>query len=408
MPSYSYIAKSFSGEKKSGVLEAKNINELAKILKDKGYVLISVENENEIKERDKIIKYNLFLFKKVSLKEKIFFTRNLRVMISSGISLPRALETIALQIKNKNFKNVILTIFDDITKGKSFSEALSKHPDVFSDIFVNMVKVGEEGGTLENVLDILTEQMEKYYELKSKIAGALIYPAVIISAMIIIGMIMITFVVPTIAKTFKELEIDLPLTTTILISLGNFMSNYWYFVILAFFIFILFLRLALKTNFGKLIFDGILLKTPLISSLVKKSNSATTARILSSLIKAGVPMTKSLAITSGTLKNIYYKKAIENFSKDLEKGFKLSELFNKHQSLYSPLFVQMASVGEEAGELEKMLEELASFLEEDVANTTKNLSSVIEPFLMLIIGAFVGFFAVSMIQPIYGMLNAIK
>jgi len=404
MPRYFYIAKSLKGEEKTGVLEAKSERELAQILRQDGYVLISASQEKEKKKN-----FSFAFFKQsISLTDKMMFTRNLQVMVSAGISLPRAIRTLSLQTKNKNFKKTLLDIAEEITKGKNLSEALKTHSNIFSELFQSMIKVGEESGTLEEVLGTLARQMEKDYELKSKIKGALVYPAVIVCAMVGIGILMLIMVVPKLAETFKELEIELPATTRFVIGLGNFLTQKWFLVVLMIVAFIFLFRLILKTNSGKKFFDGLFLKIPFISNIIKKSNSATLTRTLGSLITAGVPLLRSLEIVSGTLGNFYFHQAIVSSIDKVRKGEKLFEALSPYQNLFPPLIVQMLEVGEETGETSSILEKLSDFFEDEVANTTKNLSAVIEPVMMLLIGGAVGFFAISMIQPMYSMLGAIK
>ena len=403
MARYFYIAKSSKGIKKEGVMEAESEFQLARTLRAQGLILISAKKE--IKKRTKI---QIPFFRKVSLVEQMMFTRNLKIMISAGVALPKALETLSQQVKSKKFKKVLLAIKDEIVRGKSFSEALSEHPDIFSELFFSMVRVGEEGGRLEEVLGILTRQMEREHELRSKIKGALMYPAVIILAMIGIGALMLIMVVPKIAATFKELEVPLPATTRFVILLGENALHYWYliaFLILA--LPLLFWKLA-KTKTGKKVIDTLLLKMPIVSPILKKTNSAYTARILSSLIEAGVPIARSLEILSETLQNIYYKRAIAKAADAVRKGVKLSEVLIEYPEIYPKIIVQMVAVGEETGKTAEVLEKLADFFEEEVTDATKNLASIIEPVVMLLIGGAVGFFAISMIQPMYSMMEAIR
>lgn len=405
MPKYFYTAKSFSGEGKTGTLEAKDEYQLARILRQEGYILVSAKLTEAEKKK---IEISLPFFGGVSLTEKMMFTRNLRIMISAGISLPRALETLASQSKSKKFKKSLLDIANQITKGESFSDSLSAYSDIFPDLFVSMVKVGEEAGTLEDVLNVLTNQMEREYELKSRITGAMIYPAVIISAMIGIGILMLVLVIPKLAETFRELNIELPPTTRFVIFLGNFLAQKWYFVILIVFVLFVLMKIILKTKAGKRIVDFLFLKIPVISPIIRKTNSAYTVRTLSSLITSGVPIVRSLEIISGAVGNVYFKEAMTDASEKVKRGSKLSEALRPYKGLYPQTVIQMLEVGEETGETSTILAKLADFYEEEVAATTKNLSSVIEPILMLLIGAAVGFFAISVFQPIYGMLGAIK
>ena len=405
MPKYSYIAKSFKGQEEQGTLEAKNKSELARALKKKELSLISAELGIQ---KQKGLKMEIGFLTKVSLVEKIMFTRNLKVMISAGIPLPRSLELLAKQAKSKKFSNALLNIRDQVVEGKTFSQALEDHSKIFSPLFSSMVKVGEAGGRFEEVLELLTKQMTRKYELGSKIQGAMVYPAVIIIAMIGIGIAMLLFVVPQISKTFKELKIDLPKSTQFVITLGDTLAAKWYLVIIFLVVLVVAISRALKTQTGKKVISFLSLKLPIISGIMKKANSAHTTRTLGSLISAGVPLARSLEIIAQSTGNFYYKKAMEKSAEKIVKGEKLSDILLGYSDIYPTLVIQMISVGEETGQTSEILDKLADFFEEEVANSTKNISSVIEPFIMLLVGGAIGFFAISMVQPMYSMLDAVQ
>lgn len=403
MPRYFFLAKDERGEEKKGILEAENLHQLAVILRKEGLILI--QGKLEKKER----KFGISIpFFSIPLSEKMFFTRNLQVMISAGVPLTRAISSLATQTKNKKFKKILEGVNQDIIKGSKFSDAISKFPEVFSEFYQSMIRIAEEAGNLEEVLEILGRQMEKENEIKSKIKGAMIYPAVIIFAMIGIGILMLILVVPKLAETFRELEVELPMTTKTVIFVGDFLVKYWYFLILGL-IFSLFLIFQiLRTQSGKKFFDKFFLKIPILSTLIKKQNTASTARNLSSLISGGISLPRALEIVSKTLGNVFYKEALISAVEKIKRGEKLSSALRSYQTIYPITFIQMIEVGEETGETSKVLLKLAEFYEEEVSDTTKNLISIIEPILMLLIGGVVGFFAVSMVQPMYSMLGAIK
>lgn len=409
MPRYFYNAKSLKGESQTGILEAKDEYQLARILRQQGLILIKAElEEKEKKPRFQFGGVSLPFLGGVSLVEKMMFTRNLQVMIAAGLPLPRAMEVLSSQAKSKKFKEAISAVKEEISKGKSFSDSLARFPRVFSELFQSMVRVGEESGTLEEVLKVLSSQMERQHELSSKIQGAMIYPAVIICAMLGIGVLMLIMVVPQLSATFKELNIELPLTTRLVIGLADFLIKRWYlFILIVIFAAFLFWQ-TIQTKIGKRILDNLSLKVPIISPIVRKSNAAYTVRTLSSLIAAGVPIVRALEITAGTLGNAQYKTAIDAAGEQVRKGGKLSEALKPYGNIYPIMVIQMIAVGEETGETSSILVKLADFFEEEVGNATKNLASVIEPVLMLIIGAVVGFFAISMVQPMYSMLGAIQ
>lgn len=406
MPRYNYIGKTLQGESCSGTLEAKNEHQLARILRTEGCILISSESGEAKKEKRKFT-ISIPSLGWISLTEKMMFVRNLRVMIAAGVPLPRGLEILVSQSKNEKFKKILLNVREEVIKGKTFSNALSKYLNVFSELFINMVKVGEETGTMEEVLRVVAQQMEKEHEIKSKIKGAMVYPAVILLAMVCIGILMLIMVVPKLSKVFTDLGVELPMTTKLVIDFGAFLGKFWYTLPLIVIFLIILFRVALKTKIGKLAFDTFILKIPIFSPIIKKTNSAHTVRTLSSLITAGVPIVRSLEIVSNSLSNVNYKKAISEAAEKVKKGGKLAEVLKGYENIYPSLIIQMIEVGEETGETANILEKLADFFEEEVSNATKNLSAVIEPVLMLIIGAAVGFFAISMIQPIYSMLEVI-
>lgn len=406
MAKYSYIAKSQKGEERAGILEAKDEYQLARILRNEGLLLVKAEPAEKIKRKG--LKFQLPFLGGVSLTEKMLFTRNLQVMVSSGLTLPRALDILSSQTNNKKFKKALTEIKERIIKGENFSETLKNYPDIFSELFQSMLKIGEESGTLDEVLKTLERQIEREYELQSKIKGALMYPAVIILAMTGIGVMMLILVVPQLAKTFAELNIELPFTTKLVIGLADFLVQKWYFLPFIIIIFAVLLRRISQTKAGKKIINALFLKIPVVSSLIKKSNSAYMLRNLSSLIAAGVPIVKSLEITANTLGNIYFKNALQKAAEKVGTGAKLSEALEPYQALYGVIILQMIKVGEETGETSGILQKLADFFEEEVGNETKNLTAIIEPVLMLIIGGAVGFFAISMVQPMYSMLGGIQ
>ncbi|MDD5145478.1 MAG: type II secretion system F family protein [Candidatus Pacebacteria bacterium] len=406
MAKYFYTAKSIRGEEKTGEAEAKDEHQLARALRQEGFILISAEMKEGAEKRKFSMHFSIF--DKVGLKEKIFFVRNLRIMIAAGISLPRSLNSLAELTKNKKFKKTILEIVEEVNKGKNFADSLSKHPDVFSELFCSLVAVGEESGTLEEVLQNLTVQMEKQNELSSKLKGAMIYPVVIICAMIGIGILMLIMVVPPLSATFADLGVELPPMTRAVIFLGKIMSEKWYFLLILLIIFVFSIRSAINTKSGKRRIDKILLKIPIISQLIKKSNSASAVRTVGSLVGSGVTMIRALEITAGVLGNVYFKESMLDAVEKVRKGKKLSEALRPYENLYSLIVVQMLEVGEETGETSDILQKLADFFDEEVAIATKNFATIIEPALMLVVGGAIGFFAVSMIQPLYSMLGSIK
>ena len=403
---FSYSAKSKTGEILESILDATDRYALARDLRSRGYVPLSITEKKE-SFTNKFLTLS-GIFSKVKIGEQIIFTKNLSGMIKAGLSLSRALSVLKKQTKNPKLSKILTSLTNDIDSGETFSSALSKFPDVFSKLFVSMVCAGEESGNLAGALSDIGLNLEKSNSLTKKIKGALIYPSVIKSAMVVIGVLMFAFVVPTLAGTFKELGVKLPLSTQILIFVGNFFSHNLILTFIIIFcagfgIFSLF-----RAKFMARYIDFFILKIPVVNNLTRELNTARTARTISSLLLSGVSLTRAIEITIDVVQNIYYKKVLNEAKLAIEKGEPFSKAFEAHLDLYPVMMSEMIQVGEETGKLSDMLLEIALFYEGEVENKTKNLSTIIEPLLMIVIGAGVGFFAISMISPLYSILGSIN
>ncbi len=403
MSRFSYYAKNLSGEEIKGEMDARDRFELAQILRQKKYTLILCKEKKGLKK----MSFSLPWAGNIPMADKIIFSRNLSIMISAGVPLTRGLEILQKQTQNKRFKKIIKDIAAEIKEGKSMSESMKGYKRIFPPLFTAMVKVGEESGNLSESLQIIAEQLERDNNLRKKIKGAMVYPLIIVIAMVVIGILMLIYVVPTLVSTFSELGVELPLSTRIVIALSDFLSNHTPLFLASAFLTIVSLGWAARTAAGKKAVNTVLLKLPIFSPLVKKINSARTSRTLSSLINSGVNILDALSITQDVLQNYRYKRVLEQAKKDIQGGNPLSESFKNATDIYPVLVGEIMAVGEETGQLSSMLGRLAVFYEGDVADTTKNMSTIIEPVLMVLIGAFVGFFAVSMIKPMYSLMNGI-
>lgn len=402
---YFYKAVNKEGQVVEGTMSAENEFILGKNLKEQGLNVLSAHSEKEVRVQNYFKK--LLVFGNVSTHEKIIFGRNLAAMLDAGLSLSRALAVMERQQRNKKFKDTLSDINKSIKEGYSLSDSLKKHNKVFSSLFISMVKAGEESGELVRSLKTISDQVEKTYLLQKRIKGALIYPGVILSAMVIIGIFMLIYVVPTLTGTFQDLAVELPASTQFIIDTSDLVKNNTIALIGLLLGFISLLYVGIKTAKGRQIIDFILLNMPLISPMVKETNSARTARTLSSLLSSGVSYLDSVKITKDVVQNYYYRKVLEKVEKNVELGLPVSKVFSESEKYY-PIFVsEMIAVGEETGELSGMLIKVAEFYESEVDEKTKNLSTIIEPFLMVFIGGAVGFFAVSMISPMYSLVNTI-
>lgn len=404
MPLYNYIARDKQGNIKKGEIEADSEKKLAAWLYDQGFLLTRFEEKGQRSPWffwDKIF----LIFGRVSLMEKVLFTRYLEVMLKAGLSLVKALKILVNQTENRKFKKVVTALHHDVETGSPFYEALAKHPTVFSQLYVNVIKTGELSGKMDLVLGQLAVQLKKDRDLVKKVTGAMIYPAVVLVAMGGIGFLMMTFVLPKLVSVFEEFNTTLPLPTRILILVSKSLGQYAFWVIGGLLIFGVGLIKFIRSKAGRKIFHRLYLRLPVISRIVKKLNLARFVRNLSSLLGAGLPILKCLDIGADALGNIYYQRAIKAAMTEVQKGLPLSRTLGRYPRLFPPIVTQVMEVGEETGALEDILVNLADFYEQDVDQTMKNISTIVEPLLMLVMGGAVGAMAISIILPIYTLTS---
>jgi len=401
-----YTAEKNDGEEYQGQADARDRFELYALIRREGGKVKTVQETkgNSMLSMD----YWNMRMSRVGEYEKILFARNLGAMLSAGLPLARALGVIERQTKNLKLKQTVADLDDNIRRGDPFHVALSKFPNVFTQLFVAMVRAGEEGGELPASLIVVAEQTERVYELKRKIRSAMIYPCIILFAIVVIGILMMIEVVPTLAATFEQAHATLPLSTRVVVGLSSILVQYTLPVILGMIGFVVGLVFAVRTKVGSRVSDFILLHTPVLKGLVSEVNAARTARTLSSLLASGVDVLAALEITADVVQNSYFREVIKDAIKNVRGGQPLSVTFAAHEDLYPAFVGEMMAVGEETGATNDMLKRLALYYEEQVDRKTKDMSTIIEPFLMLFIGVAVGFFAVSMITPIYQMSQNIN
>jgi type IV pilus assembly protein PilC len=402
---FKYKEQNKEGKLVEGIAESLDRFSLAREIRERNSTPLLIK-ELDLKGRG--LTMELAIFNRVSLSEKIMFTNNLSGMLSAGLSLTRALSVLEKQTTNKYLKSVLKDLIDGIDKGDTLSSGMKKFPKVFSGVFVSMIHSGEESGGLPNTLKEIGITLKKTYDLNKKIKGALIYPSVIVFAIFAIGILMMIYVVPTLTKTFVDIGVELPASTRFIIFISDTLSQH--FVTFALFIGALigFGVFISKFSITRRYFDLFILKLPMIGTLIKEMNTARTTRTLSSLLSSGVDLSRALSITEEVLQNVHYKELIHNSINSIEKGISLSVAFKEHINLYPVMVGEMIEVGEETGKLSQMLVDVASFYENEVDNKTKNLSTIIEPVLMIFIGVAVGFFAIAMIKPMYSVMDNIK
>lgn len=403
---FSYKAKSNKGEIIEGTMEAVDRFVLSRELKSKGNTPISIKAKNNF-SFDPMVFLNQ-LFAGIKNGELIIMIKNLSGMLKAGLSLARALAVLQKQTKNVSLNKVLVSLSDEINSGGTLSDGLAKHPKVFSKLFISMTKAGEESGNLSDALNDVGINLEKANALTKKVKGALMYPAVIMFAMAVIGIFMFAFVVPTLAKTFTEMNVKLPASTQFIIFLGNLFSDHLILSLLMLVGIAGGIVFLFRAKFMEKYIDFMVLRLPVIGNLAKELNTARTARTISSLLASGVSITRSIEITADVVQNIYYKKVLMQARDAVEKGSPFSQVFEENLALYPVMMTEMIQVGEETGKLSDMLLQIALFYETEVSNKTKDLSTIIEPILMLVVGAGVGFFAISMITPLYSIMDNIK
>ncbi len=349
---------------------------------------------------------NLFLH--VSLQDKVLFARHLSVGIKSGMSLQDSLRLIQGQTKSASFKKILDTIIVDTANGMFLSASMDKYAKIFGQLFINIVRVGEQSGTLTENLTYLAVELKKKQSLRSKIRGAMIYPAVVFFATIGIVATLMIGVFPKILPVFKTLNVTLPITTRILITVSEFMTANTLWIIIGFILFIIGMSIISRYEWFKHGWHHVLLRLPVIGKISVKVNSASMARVLGLLLKSGVKIIEAVNITADALENRVYQHELRTAGETLRRGDFFSIYLSKNPKLFTPIFTNMIQVGENTGNLTENLEYLSEFYEEDVDEVLKNLNSIIEPFLLLFMGALVGFIALSVITPIYSISQTLS
>lgn len=399
MARFSYTAERQGGEVYTGIAEARDRFDLYGIVRREGGRIISVSDDTKTNMWD--LKYWNAKITSVPEHEKITLARNLGAMLKAGLPLSRALSVTERETRNPRLSAAITQIASDVRRGEALHASFAKFSQLFPKIFIAMVRAGEEAGDLPGALSVISEQMERAYTLKKKVKGALIYPVIIVVAIVGISALMMVKVVPTLAQTFNELHAELPASTRLIIAISNALMNNTLVVVSSLSLVVLALIVALRTPAGRRAMDLVFLRMPIIGGMVREVNAARTARTLSSLLAAGVDMITTISITREVVQNSYFQDILQRAGSGVEKGEPLSIAFSRAAGMYPPLVGEMIAVGEETGQLGEMLSRLALFYEDEVDRKTKDMSTIIEPFLMVFIGGAVGFFAVAMISPIY-------
>lgn len=397
---FSYKAKNKDGQIIKGIFEASDVMNAKSTLREKELYLVDLKEAKGKTNKEKIFE------KKVAIKDKIIFTQQLGIMIKSGISIVEGLEALQEETQNHHFTDQIRQIIADIKGGSPLSKALEKHPDTFSEIYINMVKSGEQSGKIDIVLLRLATQLEKEYELNRKIKGALAYPAFVLVALLAVLILVITFVIPQLKLVFDDAGVSLPLLTKILIGLSLFIKSFGLYIAILFIFGVVFSLQYKKTAGGRKFFDTIVLKIPVFGLLLKKTYMARFTRTFASLVASGLPLMDVFKVAGNITGNVLYQNEIAKMALAVKAGQPISQTLKKSE-LMPKMIGQLASVGEKSGNIDEVFDTLADFFERDVDNITANLSTLLEPILMVVMGVGIGLVIVAVLQPIYGLVNAI-
>lgn len=401
MPVYRWEGKTLRGAIKRGELEAASEAALRIQLRQQNII------PTRILSKGREIKLELsFGGRKVTPKQVGIFTRQLATMIDAGLPLVQSLDILASQQENKAFKKVLTAVKDDVEAGSTFAAALGRHPKVFSDLYVNLVVAGEEGGILDNILLRLSNYIEKAVALKKKVKSAMVYPTAIVAVAILVVTILMIFVIPVFEKMFLSAGQSLPFLTLVIVGISKLMKKYFLLFAAALVVLIFGLRRYYKTDGGRRAVDGFLLKLPVFGMLLKKIAIARFSRTLSTLVSSGVPILDSLNIVAKTAGNRIVEDAIMRARSSISEGETIAEPLSRAQ-VFPPMVTQMISVGESTGSLDTMLGKIADFYEEEVDTTVATLTSLLEPFLMIFLGGTIGTIVVAMYLPIFQMASAI-
>lgn len=394
------------GKRSFGEIEAESTKAAADVLRSQQLLPLKIENGKSILEKSKGFNVN-DIFGHVGLLEKINFIKNLGVMLKAGFPASRALKSLVDQTNNLTFRSALSDLASQVEAGQTLAAAMARYPDIFSDLFVNIVKVGEVSGNLDESLKGLAVQLEKDNALLRKTRGAMIYPSVVLTVMALVVIVMFTFVLPKLTELFSDLNVQLPFLTRVVLGAVDFMKHYGVFVLLVFVAAGAGFFAALKNPKAKVFVDALALKMPVIGKIVRNTNLARFSRTLASLMHSGMPILEALNITGQSLTNSSYKKAVGRAESLVRSGSTISVALRSFPDLFPLLAVNMITVGEESGSTESILADLAGFYETEVDQAVSNLSAVLEPALMVVVGIGVGILAVALIMPIYSITQNI-
>ncbi len=400
MQKFNYSARDIAGNKiVKSVVEAESERSAAKLLMEQGMVPLTITPSAE---RGGL----LGVFKNhVSTRDRVIFTRQLATLINAGLPLAQSLHTVAEQTANKRLEAIARDIISRVEGGSTLSDAFARHGDVFNDLFVALIAAGEASGTLDKALERIATQQEKDAEILSKVRGAMVYPVIVLVVIFGVIIFMMVTVVPQIQRLYKDLKATLPFVTAAMVSIANFMTKYWWLVLLATGVSVYFLRQYARTESGRRNFDGLKINLPMFGTMFRKLYMARFTRTGETLLATGVPMLEMLKISARSVGNSVVSKSIERAAEKVKSGKSLSSSLKSDPNIL-PLVPQMISIGEQSGGIDTMMGKAASFYEGDLDATIRSISTAIEPILMVILAAVAGLMVAAILLPVYGLIGS--
>jgi len=400
MPVYNYQARTKEGDVQTGRVKSPTKKDAAEILQRHGLTVVAIEERKE----EPIYARRLKIFEKIKKRDVVIFSRQLTTLFEAEVPLLAALQTLGVQTESLLLKEKIFEVSSDVEGGMAFSDALAKHPDVFSDFYIQMVKAGEASGKMDEVLSYLANHIENEYQAISRVRGAMIYPAFVLTGFIIAFSVLMIFVVPQLTEILEQSGQELPILTRVIIGTSDFFRSSWYILILGLAGTVAALLWYVKTENGKKIWDKVQLRLPIFGGVLKKMYLFRFTESLSTLLDGGISITRALAISGDVTGNTVYKRIINATQEEVKRGGTVGGALALYEEI-PPLVTQMVVVGEQAGKLVDVLHSVASFYRKDVDNALDNITSLIEPILIVTMGIAVGILVAGVMLPIYSMVG---
>jgi len=399
MKSFKYTAVDSEGHPRSGVISALSANQAIDLLRDKSLIVTGISEQRHFNLNEY---FNSL--KGISPVDRIIFTRQLAVMLDAGIPIVKSLRTLQEQIRDPLLSEIVKEVAEEVDGGSSLYKAMSKHPLAFNKLYLSLVNAGERSGNLVEVLTRLSENMQRDHDFKGKIKGAMIYPLVIVVVMLAVVLIMVLFVIPRLKGLYEELGATLPITTRMILKMSDLFVNFWWLVLLVCVSGFWVLKRYAKTDRGRLVMARMQLRIPIFGLLAKHTQLASFTRTLGMLITSGLPILQSLEIANQTMENEILHQGMVDAMKAVERGESFGEIISGNRQFPS-IFSEMVRVGESTGKLDNVLKNISEYFENEATRTVENLSSLLEPIVIVMLGVGVGFLIISLILPIYSLTS---